>query len=125
MNAVERATNNPAYLVIDVRDAYRYLGESEPIDKIAGHIPGAINIPLTGNLAKDGSFLAAGELAEKYQNAIGDRSLDNVIIHCGSGVTACHTLLALEQAGMAGANLYVGSWSEWSNAGMPVSTGKP
>ncbi|MCS4304514.1 sulfurtransferase [Chryseobacterium sp. BIGb0232] len=99
--------------VIDVRDAYRYRGESEPIDLVAGHIPGAINIPFSENLDENGLFLSSEVLKEKYSQLLKDKP-ENLIIHCGSGVTACHTILALVRAGFNVPNLYVGSWSEWS-----------
>jgi len=120
---VSEAASNPDYLIIDVRENYRYIGESEPIDLVAGHIPGAVNIPFMSNLEEDGTFSTADKLAEKYSNAIAERSPENIIVHCGSGVTACHTLLALEEAGFPGASLYVGSWSEWSRNDRPVATG--
>ncbi|MCF2490955.1 sulfurtransferase [Dyadobacter sp. CY347] len=120
---VADAAENQDFLVIDVRENYRYVGESEPIDLVAGHIPGAINIPFAGNLDKDGNFLSSEELAEKYKSALGSRDPKHVIVHCGSGVTACHTLLALADAGLEGAALYVGSWSEWSRNDRPVAIG--
>jgi thiosulfate/3-mercaptopyruvate sulfurtransferase len=120
---VDTARTDPDYVVIDVRDAYRYRGESEPIDLVAGHIPGAINIPFSQNLNAQNEFRTKEELAQAYQSAIGDRPMDHVIVHCGSGVTACHTLLALEQAGMPGAQLYVGSWGEWSRTDRPIAIG--
>jgi thiosulfate/3-mercaptopyruvate sulfurtransferase len=107
-------------LIVDVREAYRYRGESEPIDLVAGHIPGAINIPYLENLTPDGAFRPAEELASRYNNAIKGYDPADVVVHCGSGVTACHTLLALEQAGIHGASLYVGSWSEWSRRDQPM-----
>ncbi|HUM47999.1 MAG TPA: sulfurtransferase [Chitinophagales bacterium] len=123
LKEVEKATMDPNSLIIDVREAYRYLGESEPIDLVAGHIPNAVNIPYLRNLTSDGVYLPVGELVSLYKTALGERNPDQVIVHCGSGVTACHTLLALEQAGISGANLYVGSWSEWSRNNLPVATG--
>lgn len=123
LREVEKATMDPNSLIIDVREAYRYLGESEPIDLVAGHIPNAINIPYLRNLTSDGVYLPVQELVSLYKTALGERNPDQVIVHCGSGVTACHTLLALEQAGISGANLYVGSWSEWSRNNLPVATG--
>jgi thiosulfate/3-mercaptopyruvate sulfurtransferase len=120
INEVKDAAKDENALVIDVREAYRYRGEREPIDLVAGHIPGAINIPYLDNLTENGSFRAPEDLASLYEKAIGTRKPENVIVHCGSGVTACHTLLALEQAGISGANLYVGSWSEWSRNDLPV-----
>jgi len=99
--------------VIDVRDAYRFRGESEPIDLVAGHIPGTINIPFSENLDEKGNFLKPEILKEKYSSFFQNNS-KKIIIHCGSGVTACHTILALSYAGFDTVGLYVGSWSEWS-----------
>ena len=121
---VQAAAKDPDSLIIDVREAYRYRGEKEPIDLVAGHIPGAINVPFVNNLSENGSFRTASDLASQYQDVLGPRDPSNVIVHCGSGVTACHTLLALEQAGIKGANLYVGSWSEWSRRDLPVGKGE-
>ena len=122
LDEVERAAANPDYVVIDVRENYRYKGESEPIDLIAGHIPGAVNIPYVDNLGEDGNFLSAEILKQKYTEALAGKDPEIIIVHCGSGVTACHTLLALEEAGIKGANLYVGSWSEWSRNDKPIAT---
>lgn len=113
LEEVENELINGSSVVIDVRDAYRYKGESEPIDLIAGHIPGAINIPFSENLDENGNFLSHEVLKEKYQKLLGNKP-EKLIIHCGSGVTACHTILALDYAGFQIPNLYVGSWSEWS-----------
>lgn len=110
---VENELINHSSAVIDVRDAYRYKGESEPIDLVAGHIPGAINIPFSENLDENGNFLSPEALKEKYQKLLENKP-GKLIIHCGSGVTACHTILALDYAGFQIPNLYVGSWSEWS-----------
>jgi thiosulfate/3-mercaptopyruvate sulfurtransferase len=114
MDEIENISQNPNYLVVDVRDKGRYDGKFEPIDSIAGHIPGAINIPFTENLDQNGLFLKPDELRKKYELVIGKRRTENIVVHCGSGVTACHTLLALEYAEMDIPKLYVGSWSEWS-----------
>jgi len=111
---IEKVSQNPNYLVIDVRDQERYDGIAEPIDLIAGHIPGAINIPFTENLNENGLFLQPQELKNKYKIKLGEITPENIIVHCGSGVTACHTLLALTYAEMETPKLYVGSWSEWS-----------
>jgi thiosulfate/3-mercaptopyruvate sulfurtransferase len=113
IDEVDQARRDSARAVIDVRAAFRYRGDSEPIDPIAGHIPGAKNIELTSNLNADGTFKSADELRALYTAALGGVPVEQAIIHCGSGVTACHTLLALERAGLPGAKLYVGSWSEW------------
>jgi thiosulfate/3-mercaptopyruvate sulfurtransferase len=120
---VEDATSDKDRLVIDVREGYRYRGESEPLDLTAGHIPGAVNSAYTENLDGDGNFLSAQELREKYETLLEGRPASEVIVHCGSGVTACHTLLALEEAGLSGAKLYVGSWSEWSRNNKEIATG--
>jgi thiosulfate/3-mercaptopyruvate sulfurtransferase len=121
---VEQATRKDDSLVIDVRAAARFRGETEPIDLVAGHIPGAVNIPYTSNLDENGFYLSKEELRNKYTTALGNRNPDNVIVHCGSGVTACHTLLAFEHAGLPVSKLYVGSWSEWSRSGRPIATGE-
>lgn len=113
IDAVERARQDPTWRVIDVRAAPRFRGESEPIDPVAGHIPGAINVPLTDNLDPQGAFKTPEALRSLYEGALAGVPPERVIVHCGSGVTACHTLLALERAGLGGASLYVGSWSEW------------
>lgn len=110
---VENELKNHSSIVIDVRDSYRYKGESEPIDLIAGHIPGAINIPFSENLDDNGNFLKPEILKVKYLKLLENKP-EKMIIHCGSGVTACHTILALHYAGFEIPNLYVGSWSEWS-----------
>ncbi|MBV8327003.1 sulfurtransferase [Chryseobacterium sp.] len=122
LEEVENELKNGSSTVIDVRDAYRYRGESEPIDLIAGHIPGAINIPFSENLDENGNFLTPEVLKEKYSKLLENKP-ERLIIHCGSGVTACHTILALDYAGLTIPSLYVGSWSEWSRReGKEVAT---
>ncbi len=101
-------------IIIDVRDSRRFKGEIETIDLIAGHIPGAINIPYVTNLDNYGFFLSPDTLKDKYTQALGATLSSDAIVHCGSGVTACHTLLAIHYAGLPMPKLYVGSWSEWS-----------
>lgn len=97
--------------LLDVRAAERFRGDVEPLDPVAGHIPGAINRPFSTNLDADGRFLPAPDLRNLYADlADADHELACM---CGSGITACHTLLALEHAGLSGARLYAGSWSEW------------
>lgn len=113
IDEVEQARRDPQQRIIDVRAAARYRGESEPIDPIAGHIPGARNVPLSDNLRADGTFKDSEALRALYAPTFVGSSPAQTIVHCGSGVTACHTLLALERAGLHGAKLYVGSWSEW------------
>lgn len=124
IDAVANAAQDPRFTVIDVREAFRYRGESEPIDTVAGHIPGAINIPYAGNLDVNGNFLSPGELLVKYKEVLGDNKTKQVIVHCGSGVTACHTLLAMDHAGLGIPSLYVGSWSEWSRNDRLIATGE-
>ncbi len=109
------------YLIIDVRSQPRFEGKEEPIDLVAGHIPGACNIPLANNLNQDGRFKSSDELRKLYGKYIGNKGLENIIVHCGSGVTACHTLLAFDIAGLGIPKLYVGSWSEWSRNGLPIA----
>ena len=114
INEVENVAKSNDYIVIDVRDANRFPGLNEPIDLIAGHIPGATNIPYTENLDAEGRFLSPEILKEKYTSALANVQPENTIVHCGSGITACHTLLAMDYAGLSIPKLYVGSWSEWS-----------
>ncbi len=111
---VEQASKTGDQMIIDVRDKNRFDGLTEPIDLIAGHIPRAINIPFTENLDEKGFFLKPEVLNQKYTTALAANTANKVIVHCGSGVTACHLLLALDYAGLALPKLYVGSWSEWS-----------
>jgi thiosulfate/3-mercaptopyruvate sulfurtransferase len=107
------ALENPRTLLIDARAPERYRGAVEPIDPVAGHIPGAVNHPFSTNLRDDGRFLPREELERRWRDRLGEASPADVIVMCGSGVTACHNLLALERAGLPGARLYAGSWSEW------------
>jgi len=116
------AAHDANRIVIDVRETPRYQGQTEPIDLIAGHIPGAFNLPYIYNLDADGKYLPAETLRKLYDDAIDQVAHTGVIVHCGSGVTACHTLLGMEYAGISGAKLYVGSWSEWSRRDLPVGT---
>jgi thiosulfate/3-mercaptopyruvate sulfurtransferase len=111
-------------MLIDARGADRFAGENETIDPIAGHIPGARNLPFTGNLDAQGRFLAAGPLRHRWQQTLGTTPPREAIAMCGSGVTACHNLLAMEVAGLGGARLYAGSWSEWiRDPARPLSRG--
>ncbi|MFZ1639956.1 MAG: sulfurtransferase [Candidatus Contendobacter sp.] len=111
-------------VLLDARAAARFRGEMEPIDPVAGHIPGAVNLPTEGNLTADGLFLPRAELRARFAAALGDRSPTAVVHSCGSGVTACHNLLAMEAAGLRGSRLYAGSWSEWiRDPGRPMATG--
>lgn len=119
------ASQNGTELLMDARPEMRFLGEMEPIDPVAGHVPGAINVPFDDNLDLGGTFLDADELRELYEGLLNGRKPEEVIHMCGSGVTACHNLLAMEIAGMPGARLYPGSWSEWiADPSHPIATGE-
>ena len=108
--------------LIDARGADRFAGLNETLDPVAGHIPGARNHPFTGNIDANGRFLAAQELRLRWQQRLGATAPADTIAMCGSGVTACHNLLAMEIAGLRGARLYAGSWSEWiRDPGRPVA----
>ena len=123
-DAIKSGLADGSILLVDARTAERFRGESEPIDPVAGHIPGAINLPLQRNLNADGTFRSAAELRRLYRTAIGAHNPSQVAAMCGSGVTACHNLLAMELAGLTGGRLYAGSWSEWiRDPGRPVATG--
>jgi thiosulfate/3-mercaptopyruvate sulfurtransferase len=102
-------------LLVDARAPERYRGESETLDKVAGHIPGAVNHFFKWNLTDEGTFRSPEEIRDRVRASIGDMPPDQLICYCGSGVTACHNLLALEHAGLGGSRLYLGSWSEWSS----------
>jgi thiosulfate/3-mercaptopyruvate sulfurtransferase len=118
------ALRQPARLLVDARAAERYAGAVEPIDPVAGHVPGAVNHPFTRNLGADGRFLVASELHRLWRETLGGHAPADVMVMCGSGVTACHDLLAMELAGLPGAKLYAGSWSEWiRDPSRPVARG--
>lgn len=121
---VEKARNSNQNIVIDVRDKNRFDGLTEPLDLIAGHIPGAINVPFSENLNEDGFYKSPSDLNQKYTSILGNTKPEDVIVHCGSGVTACHTLLAMDYAGIEIPKLYVGSWSEWSRNDREMATKK-
>ena len=124
MHEVKAAASDPDFLLIDVREEERYRGESEPIDLVAGHIPGAISVPYEKNLGPGGRFLPPEDLKAMYSKIIGNRDKGKIIVHCGSGVTACHTILAMASAGLKMPLLYTGSWSEWSRNGLPIGRTK-
>jgi thiosulfate/3-mercaptopyruvate sulfurtransferase len=104
---------DPNFRLFDSRSAERYRGESETIDPVAGHIPGAISAPYADNLQSDGRFRPKDSLRKRFKKLLGDTPAGNCVFYCGSGVTAVHNLLALEYAGLGEARLYPGSWSEW------------
>lgn len=108
-------------ILIDARSPERYQGVSEPIDARPGHIPGALNVPTSDNL-EHGRFRPRHQLRNRYLES-GVNESSRVIAHCGSGVTACHDILAMELAGLPRAKLYVGSWSEWASTDHPAATG--
>lgn len=110
---LESLYQDPAYRVIDARAAPRYRGEVEPIDSVAGHIPGAVNRFHTDNLTRGGLFASPEVLREQFMQLLNGVPPDHAIVYCGSGVTSCFHLLAMEMAGLKGARLYPGSWSEW------------
>jgi len=107
-----------AATLVDARAAERYRGEIEPLDPVAGHIPSARSYPFAASLDEDGRFLTAAALAERFADLNGD-----IVSYCGSGVTACHNILAMELAGITDVRLYPGSWSDWSTAGETIATG--
>ena len=110
---LEQRLADPAFLLIDARAGERFAGTVEPIDTVGGHIKGAVNHPFSANLGTDGRFLPAQVLRQAWERRLAGRSPMQVAAMCGSGVTACHNLLSLEVAGLRGAKLYAGSWSEW------------
>ena len=122
--ALQDAMLHQTIQVLDARAAERFRGDVEPIDAVAGHVPGAINRPLQHNLAADGRFLPAAELRRQFTALLGLVAPQQVVHMCGSGVTACHNLLAMEVAGLSGSRLYPGSWSEWiRDPSRPVAKG--
>jgi thiosulfate/3-mercaptopyruvate sulfurtransferase len=118
----ERSSEAPGWL-LDARAAERFRGEVEPLDRVPGHIPGAVNRPFSANM-RDGVFLPAGDLRGQFAALIGARDPAQVVLNCGSGVTACANLLAMEHAGLHGARIYAASYSGWcSDPSRPIATG--
>lgn len=113
IDGVEKARTDSTRRLFDARALPRYRGEVEPIDPVAGHIPGAHSAPFADDLATPTSMKSNDELRARYKTLLGTTPSDHVIVYCGSGVTACQTLIAMEAAGFENASLYVGSWSEW------------
>lgn len=115
---------DPALCLFDARSPDRYRGENETLDPVAGHVPGAVNRFFRNNLAPDGVFKPAETLAAEWQAMLGGAASAQAVHMCGSGVTACHNLLAMEIAGLSGSRLYAGSWSEWcADPSRPVASG--
>ncbi len=121
---VQRFSNDPSIRLIDARAAERFRGEQEPIDPVAGHIPGAVNRFWKSNLEADGRFKSPEKLRAEFEPLLTGINPAQVVHSCGSGVTACHNLFAMELAGLEGARLYPGSWSEWcADPSRPVARG--
>jgi thiosulfate/3-mercaptopyruvate sulfurtransferase len=117
---------DPSVLLVDARSPARFAGQPDPLDTVSGHIPGARNRFYRDNVAPDGTMRPAGELKEEFERVLGDTSASDAVMYCGSGVTACHNLLAMEHAGLRGARLFAGSWSEWeADPKRPVEKTKP
>ncbi len=115
----EVAVRRESLQLIDARAPERYRGDVEPIDPVAGHIPSAVNVPFASNLDPDGRFRSVDVLRTRYA-AAGVTSVEDAVVYCGSGVTACHDILAMEVAGLGTAILYPGSWSDWSAREAPT-----
>jgi len=119
------AAGDNASLILDVRAPERFRGDVEPIDAVAGHVPGARNHPFTSSLEADGRFLPVAQLRAALEQRLGGMPAQRTVAMCGSGVSACHLLLAMDIAGLPGARLYPGSWSEWSSDPLrPVARGE-
>lgn len=112
-NFVEKVRLDPDYMLVDSRASERYWGINETIDPVAGHIPGAVTAPYAGNLDDEGFFLDTDLLKERFDNLLGGIPAEDVVFYCGSGVTACHNIVAMIEAGYDMPKLYPGSWSEW------------
>jgi thiosulfate/3-mercaptopyruvate sulfurtransferase len=125
-NQVWAKLGDPTMTLVDARSPARYEGTDEPLDRVGGHIPGARNHFFQWNLGPEGTFLPPDALRAKFATLLGSTPPDQVALYCGSGVTACHNMLAMERAGLTGMKLFPGSWSEWSaDADRPVETGQP
>lgn len=123
-DAVSAALGQPAQTVVDARAEARYRGEVEPLDPVAGHIPGALNRPFTENFTEDGRFKSPEQLKAEWTQVLAGRPASSVVHHCGSGVTAVPNLIAMELAGFGPTALYAGSWSEWCRTpGLPCAKG--
>jgi thiosulfate/3-mercaptopyruvate sulfurtransferase len=121
-SAVTSAARDPGVVLLDARGSDRFLGQNETIDPVAGHIPGAISAPFADNLSANGVMLEPGALRLHYETLLGGAPAEQAICYCGSGVTACHDILAMVQAGLPEPRLYPGSFSEWiTDPTRPVS----
>jgi thiosulfate/3-mercaptopyruvate sulfurtransferase len=125
LDDLEQLVRSNRDLLLDARAPERFDGHVEPLDRVPGHIPGAANHCYRNNLAADDTMLPRPTLRAQFERALHGRTPEEVVMYCGSGVSACHNLLAMEHAGLPGARLYVGSWSEWSaDPQRPVETGR-
>jgi thiosulfate/3-mercaptopyruvate sulfurtransferase len=123
-NQVWTRLDDPSMTLVDARAPERFEGRTEPLDRVPGHIPGARNHFYKNNVAEDGTMLPPEILRQNFDRLLGETPPSQVTLYCGSGVTACHNLLAMEHAGLTGMKLYPGSWSEWSSdTDKPVATG--
>ncbi|TAL86483.1 MAG: sulfurtransferase [Candidimonas sp.] len=123
-DAVLANLREPVFTLIDARAGNRYAGEVEPMDPVAGHIPGALNRPNSLNLQANGHFKTPAQLRTEFNALLAGRSPAQIVHQCGSGITACHNLFAMDLAGLEGSALYPGSWSEWcSDTTRPVARG--
>jgi thiosulfate/3-mercaptopyruvate sulfurtransferase len=124
VDAVAAGLGDASRMLVDARAESRFRGEGETLDRVAGHIPGAKNYFFQRNLAEDKTFKTAADIRGQWNSLLGKTRPDSVVMYCGSGVTACHNLLAMEHAGLSGARIFPGSWSEWSaDPSRPVERG--
>ena len=120
---VQDGLKSKSIRLLDARTPERYRGEQEPIDPVAGHIPGALNRAFQSNLTEEGLFLPRNKLRKQFEELVIDSSAEHFVHMCGSGVTACHNLLAMDVAGLPNSRLYAGSWSEWiKDTNRPIAT---
>ncbi len=121
---VEEYRKDARYILLDARSTPRFRGELEPIDPVAGHIPGAVSAPCENNVTSEGKFLSRDALCQRFENLVKSVPTENVICYCGSGVTAAHNLFSIAYAGLGLGRLYAGSWSEWiTNPSRPIASG--
>jgi len=113
VDQVAQMVADPRMCVVDSRSTVRYRGEQEPIDPVAGHIPGAVNLPFAENLGADGRFLSQAQLRQRFEAVLGGRDPGSAVFYCGSGVTAGHNMIGMAHAGLGTGRIYPGSWSEW------------
>jgi thiosulfate/3-mercaptopyruvate sulfurtransferase len=123
VDEVMRHLDDRSMLLVDARSPERFAGQPDPLDNAYGHIPGARNRPYRSNISEAGTLQPAAQLKADFERVLGDRTPGETVMYCGSGVTACHNLLAMEHAGLSGARLFAGSWSEWeADPARPIET---